>query len=66
MAGGAIVKSATDGTATQALQELRTTRLAGDPGTRWEYANANYLLAGLVVEAASGTDYATFVRRRIF
>jgi CubicO group peptidase (beta-lactamase class C family) len=63
LAGGPILKSAADGTAAQALRELRTARLAHDPGTRWEYANANYLLAGLAIEAASGTDYATFIRQ---
>ncbi|MEV7549406.1 serine hydrolase domain-containing protein [Amycolatopsis sp. NPDC089917] len=35
------------------------------PGTRWSYANTNYVLAGLLVEQATGTSYATQVQRRI-
>lgn len=65
-AGGPVLKSARDGTALDAVRELAETRLSDPPGTVWHYSNANYVLAGLVVERASGTSYAEYVRRRIF
>lgn len=36
-----------------------------DPGTRWQYSNTNYTLAGMVVEKASGMPFFQFVRTRI-
>lgn len=36
-----------------------------DPGTRWQYSNTNYTIAGMVVEKASGMPFFQFVRRRI-
>ncbi|EMD28591.1 serine hydrolase domain-containing protein [Amycolatopsis azurea] len=36
-----------------------------EPGTQWRYSNTNYILAGLLVEQATGTPYATQVQRRI-
>jgi CubicO group peptidase (beta-lactamase class C family) len=65
-AGGPIVKSAAEGSALAAVAELRDTRLASAPGKAFEYANANYILAGLVVERASGEPYPDYVRRHIF
>jgi CubicO group peptidase (beta-lactamase class C family) len=35
------------------------------PGARWQYSNANYLILGAVVEAASGEDFARYVDTRI-
>ncbi|KNB50658.1 peptidase [Streptomyces caatingaensis] len=35
------------------------------PGTGWHYSNTNYLLAGLVVERATGHPYAEEIDRRI-
>jgi D-alanyl-D-alanine carboxypeptidase len=35
------------------------------PGTRWEYSNTNYTLAGMVVEAVTGQSWAAQVRSRI-
>jgi D-alanyl-D-alanine carboxypeptidase len=35
------------------------------PGTRWEYSNTNYALAGMVIEAVTGTPWETQVRSRI-
>ena len=64
--GGPVLKSASDGTAEEAIAELRTTRLAGPPGSRFRYANANYVLAGLVVERTSGEPYGAYVERHIF
>ena len=35
------------------------------PGTRFEYSNLGYAILGRVVTAASGTEYARFVRARL-
>lgn len=35
------------------------------PGTGWAYSDTNYILAGMVIERATGDDYASQVRRRI-
>jgi D-alanyl-D-alanine carboxypeptidase len=39
--------------------------LAFEPGSRWQYSNTNYTLAGMVVEKASGVPFFQFVRTRI-
>lgn len=36
-----------------------------EPGTRWQYSNTNYVIAGLVVERASGLPFMRFVRTRV-
>ncbi|MFJ9841649.1 serine hydrolase domain-containing protein [Kitasatospora sp. NPDC101155] len=35
------------------------------PGTDWNYANTNYVLAGLLIEKVTGRSYADEVQRRI-
>ena len=39
--------------------------LAWAPGTRFEYSNLGYAILGRVIAAASGQDYAEFVRTRL-
>jgi CubicO group peptidase (beta-lactamase class C family) len=36
------------------------------PGTAYRYSNSGYSLLALIVGRASGTDFATFLRQRIF
>ena len=36
------------------------------PGTRWSYSNTNYILAGLIVEAATGATLGQVLDRRLF
>lgn len=36
-----------------------------DPGTRWQYSNTNYVIAGLIVEKASGMPFFAFLRSHI-
>jgi CubicO group peptidase (beta-lactamase class C family)/nitroreductase len=66
LSGGALLASAGDGSPEQAIAELGDAELVSTPGETWRYANANFVLAGLVVERASGIPYADFVERRIF
>jgi D-alanyl-D-alanine carboxypeptidase len=37
-----------------------------EPGTKFSYSNTNYIVLGLIVEAASGNSVGTELRRRIF
>lgn len=37
-----------------------------DPGTQWQYSNTNYVIAGLVIEKASGKPLLQFLSDRIF
>ena len=50
-------------------EELVRTALAHEPvfapGRGWDYSNTNYILAGMVIEKATGHAYATEVKRRI-
>ena len=35
------------------------------PGSRWQYSNTNYTIAGMIVEKAAGMPYYDFIRNRI-
>jgi D-alanyl-D-alanine carboxypeptidase len=37
-----------------------------EPGTQWQYSNTNYVIAGLVVEKASGQKVMQFLEQHIF
>ena len=37
-----------------------------DPGTEWQYSNTNFVIAGLIVEKASGEPLLQFLSERIF
>jgi CubicO group peptidase (beta-lactamase class C family) len=37
-----------------------------EPGARWEYSNAGYIVLGAIVERVSGQSYYDYVRQRIF
>ncbi|HVF90272.1 MAG TPA: serine hydrolase domain-containing protein [Blastocatellia bacterium] len=37
-----------------------------EPGTRWSYSNASFIVLGAVVEALSGENYFDYVREHIF
>ncbi|MET8676305.1 serine hydrolase domain-containing protein [Streptomyces sp. NPDC004647] len=36
-----------------------------EPGTGWSYSNTNYVLAGMIVEKATGRSYAGEIQRRV-
>jgi D-alanyl-D-alanine carboxypeptidase len=37
-----------------------------EPGTRWQYSNTNYVIAGLIVEKASGMPLFDLLQKRVF
>src|SRR3954463_860359 len=37
-----------------------------DPGTKWQYSNTNYVIAGQIVEKVSGQDIFTFLQQHVF
>ena len=37
-----------------------------DPGTKWQYSNTNYVIAGLIVEKASGKGLLEFLSAHVF
>lgn len=45
---------------------LADSKLAADPGTRYEYCNVNYDLAGRLVEVAGGQQFGEYLRERVF
>jgi CubicO group peptidase (beta-lactamase class C family) len=47
-------------------RSLATLNLIGPAGSAWEYSNSNYVLLGLIIEAAGGESYADYVQRQIF
>src|SRR5690348_4434287 len=36
-----------------------------EPGTQWQYSNTNFIIAGLIVQKASGTPFTKFVHAQI-
>ena len=53
-------------TAEQILTQWARKPLDFEPGTRWQYSNTNYVIAGLVVEKVSGMPLLDFLRQRVF
>ena len=37
-----------------------------EPGTKWQYSNTNFVIAGLIVEKASGMNFLDFLSKNIF
>lgn len=37
-----------------------------DPGTKWQYSNTNYVIAGLIVEEAAGMSLVSFLQQEVF
>jgi CubicO group peptidase (beta-lactamase class C family) len=36
-----------------------------EPGTKWQYSNTNYVIAGLILEKASGQSYREFLQENV-
>jgi len=47
------------------LALIQQAPLLTEPGTQWRYSSPGYLLAGLIVERASGRPYPGFITERI-
>jgi D-alanyl-D-alanine carboxypeptidase len=37
-----------------------------DPGTKWQYSNTNFVIAGLIFEKVSGTPLVEFLSKKVF
>ena len=37
-----------------------------EPGTKWQYSNTNYVIAGMIVEKVTGMPLVAFLRQEIF
>ena len=53
-------------TARRIIDEWARKPLDFDPGTKWQYSNTNYVIAGLIVARASGMPLVDFLRKEIF
>lgn len=53
-------------TAQEILDHWARIPLDFDPGTKWQYSNTNYVIAGLIVEKAGGMPLMEFLKQRIF
>jgi D-alanyl-D-alanine carboxypeptidase len=53
-------------TARKILDDWARKPLDFEPGTKWQYSNTNYVIAGLIVEKASGQPLLQFLQQKIF
>jgi len=53
-------------TANKILDRWARKPLDFDPGTEWQYSNTNFVIAGLIVEKASGEPLLQFLSKHIF
>jgi D-alanyl-D-alanine carboxypeptidase len=53
-------------TAQQILEGWARKPLDFDPGTKWQYSNTNYVIAGQIVEKITGQDIFTFLQQHVF
>src|SRR5262249_8798504 len=53
-------------TAQQMVNEWAKKPLDFEPGTKWQYSNTNYVIAGMIVEKASGMPLVDFLKKEIF
>ena len=62
----AVIRSKHQADIPQILSLLTDKPLSFEPGAKYDYTNANYILLARVVEEASGETYCEFLSRRIF
>jgi D-alanyl-D-alanine carboxypeptidase len=53
-------------TARQILDTWARKPLDFDPGTKWQYSNTNYVIAGVIVEKVAGKPLLEFLREKVF
>lgn len=56
----------TDMSVTELIDHFKNEPFDFEPGERWEYNNSAYILAGAIIEKASGMSYAEFLQQKIF
>jgi D-alanyl-D-alanine carboxypeptidase len=52
-------------TAESILDRWASKALDFDPGTKWQYSNTNFVIAGVIVEKASGMPFIQFLRDKV-
>jgi D-alanyl-D-alanine carboxypeptidase len=53
-------------TAQQIIDGWARKPLDFEPGAKWQYSNTNFVIAGMIVEKASGTPLLDFLEKRVF
>ncbi|MDQ6803339.1 MAG: beta-lactamase family protein [Acidobacteriota bacterium] len=53
-------------TATEIMNDWGRKPLDFEPGTKWQYSNTNYVIAGAIVEKVAGMPLLDLLQRRIF
>jgi CubicO group peptidase (beta-lactamase class C family) len=53
-------------TARQIVDTWARKPLDFEPGSRWQYSNTNYVIAGMIVEKASGVPLVDFLKKEVF
>ena len=53
-------------TAEKIMDQWARKPLDFDPGTKWQYSNTNYVIAGAIIEKASGMPLLDFLQKRVF
>jgi CubicO group peptidase (beta-lactamase class C family) len=53
-------------TAAKILDTWARKPLDFDPGTKWQYSNTNYVIAGVIIEKASGKPLLQFLKDKVF
>jgi len=48
------------------VRSLSSVTLAREPGSAFEYSNANYAVLGRIMQEVSGSSFETFIEQRIF
>ncbi len=64
--GRVLLSSRGGKTREQSVRELSTVQLSHTIGSQFEYSNTNYLIAGLLIEIASGMSYEMYIQEHIF
>ncbi len=53
-------------TAREIIDQWAKKPLDFDPGSRWQYSNTNYVIAGQIVERVAGMPLLDFLQKRVF
>lgn len=53
-------------TAQQIVNDWAKIPLDFEPGTKWQYSNTNYVIAGMIVEKVAGESVVSFLHKKIF